>query len=388
MRKQTFLNKLISLKDQKSFIDALKSGKLPEFFRGLTGYKVVSAADLDLDDEGRIYKENIDFEEMILDMPELAIRNSRTISLCNCILLGNLSLGGKESPRQITMDNCLVIGTLYITGNDKEPDLEVQIWQTNCTILKIGSNNIRALDIGASNIHDFQFYNAKCESLEMTSNRIRYLRIDEVDVVRCNFFHGQVDLATSFPPDLTKQTREVTDIDLNARSHTLLDFSLEANKYSQSAFETLSFLRERTLISGDQRSISELRYRAALLSQSRLSRTFVRFTHAFESPVRFAAYGGVVLLVAALLYWTKYCGFVHGAEPILGSGGYQLQSRVSWGLRLPEALYFSCITFTTIGYGDLAPIGLARFIAVVEGLLGITLVSSFVVALVKRYVEK
>jgi hypothetical protein len=125
-----------------------------------------------------------------------------------------------------------------------------------------------------------------------------------------------------------------------------------------------------------------------LLSQSRLSRAFVRFTHAFESPRRFAVYAGVVLLLAAILYWTKYCGFVHAAEPIVGSGGYQLQSRVSWGLRFPEALYFSLITFTTIGYGDLVPIGMARFIAAAEGLLGITLVSAFVVALVKRYVEK
>jgi hypothetical protein len=53
-----------------------------------------------------------------------------------------------------------------------------------------------------------------------------------------------------------------------------------------------------------------------------------------------------------------------------------------------EALYFSCITFTTIGYGDLAPIGIARFFAATEGLVGIVIASSFFVSLVKRYIEK
>jgi len=361
---------------------------LPDFFRQLTGFKVVSAADLDLDDESRIYKDKIDFKGVIFNTPELAIRNSRTISLFNCIILGDLSLGGKDSPQRIAIDNCLVTGTLYITGNDAEPNMEISIWQTNCTILKVGSNNIKTLDIGASNIHDFQFYNSRCGSLMMTSNRIRYFRIDEVEVTRCNFFHGQVDLATSFPAKLATRTREAKDIDLNARSNTLLDFSLGANLHSQSAFETLSFLRERTFISGDQHRLSELRYRAALLSQSKFSRVLVRLTHAFESPLLFAAYGAVVLLGAALLYSTKYCGFVHGADLILGSGGYRIQSSVSWGLRFTEALYFSCISFTTIGYGDLVPVGMARFVAAVEGLLGVTLVSSFVVALVKRYVEK
>lgn len=150
----------------------------------------------------------------------------------------------------------------------------------------------------------------------------------------------------------------------------------------------LTFLRNRTFIGGDQRSLSELRYRTALLSQSKTSRAFVRLTRAFENPWRFAVCAAVILLGAALIYTTRFCGFVHNADIVLQNGGYQIDSDVTWGLPFSEALYFSCITFTTIGYGDLTPSGITRFFAASEGLLGIVVASSFIVSLVKRYIEK
>lgn len=52
-----------------------------------------------------------------------------------------------------------------------------------------------------------------------------------------------------------------------------------------------------------------------------------------------------------------------------------------------EALYFSGLTFTTIGYGDITPTGFARFLAVLEGLFGIVLSSALVVSLVRRHIE-
>jgi hypothetical protein len=86
---------------------------------------------------------------------------------------------------------------------------------------------------------------------------------------------------------------------------------------------------------------------------------------------------------AALIYTSPFCGFVRNTETFT-----QVHSDLCWGLLFLEALYFSCITFTTIGYGDLAPIGIARFFAATEGLVGIVIASSFFVSLVKRYIEK
>jgi Ion channel len=316
----------------------------------------------------------------------LGIRDSKKITLFNCVVLGDLHIGSHEGIRKIRLDNCLVLGTLSISGNDEDPNMKVTVWNSNCTILNISSNKIKDLDVGASNIHDCHFVNTTCESLHMTSNRIRFFRLEDFEVVRCNFFHGQIDLSESFPAKPVRRTREAKDIGWDTRASVLLDFSLGANLQSQSTFETLTFLRNRTFIGGDQRSLSDLRYRAALLSQSKISRFLVRLTGGFESPMHFAAFAAVILIAAALIYSNRFCGFVHNSDVTLQAGAYQIHSTVSWGLSFREALYFSCITFTTIGYGDLTPLGMTRFFAASEGLLGIVVASSFVVALVKRYI--
>lgn len=48
------------------------------------------------------------------------------------------------------------------------------------------------------------------------------------------------------------------------------------------------------------------------------------------------------------------------------------------------AMYYSVVTFTTLGYGDITPFGVTRFIAVVEAFLGSFTIALFVVVFVKR----
>lgn len=46
--------------------------------------------------------------------------------------------------------------------------------------------------------------------------------------------------------------------------------------------------------------------------------------------------------------------------------------------RLETCLYFSAITLFSVGYGDIAPIGIGRVIAVSEALIGYTIPAAFV----------
>lgn len=45
---------------------------------------------------------------------------------------------------------------------------------------------------------------------------------------------------------------------------------------------------------------------------------------------------------------------------------------------LETGLYFSAITLFSVGYGDIAPIGIGRMIAVIEALIGYTIPAAFV----------
>ena len=45
------------------------------------------------------------------------------------------------------------------------------------------------------------------------------------------------------------------------------------------------------------------------------------------------------------------------------------------GLHLFDYIYFSATSFTTLGFGDLAPVGPIRFLAATEGLVGLVLIT-------------
>lgn len=62
--------------------------------------------------------------------------------------------------------------------------------------------------------------------------------------------------------------------------------------------------------------------------------------------------------------------------------------RGSDGTSFVDAIYFSFISYTTLGYGDLAPAGGLRFLAGVESLLGLVLIAwtaSFLFFEMERY---
>lgn len=48
-----------------------------------------------------------------------------------------------------------------------------------------------------------------------------------------------------------------------------------------------------------------------------------------------------------------------------------------------HSMYFSGVTLLTIGYGDIAPIGIGRLIAVIQALIGYILPAAFVMRLVQ-----
>ena len=51
---------------------------------------------------------------------------------------------------------------------------------------------------------------------------------------------------------------------------------------------------------------------------------------------------------------------------------------------LLQSFYHSAITFFTIGYGDVYPVGLSRVISGLEGFMGVFMMSYFTVAFVRK----
>lgn len=86
----------------------------------------------------------------------------------------------------------------------------------------------------------------------------------------------------------------------------------------------------------------------------------------------------------------------HTAEVWVFAGAYfYMHHADTWGLltgnfdgSFLDCIYFSFSTFTTVGYGDIEPIGELRFLTGIEGLTGLVLITwsaSFLFVKMQRY---
>ena len=88
-----------------------------------------------------------------------------------------------------------------------------------------------------------------------------------------------------------------------------------------------------------------------------------------------------IVLGCGVVYWllasvSPQFALLAGGQPVAGGIGGLLQ-----------ALYFSAVTATSVGYGDIVPAGGARVLAVVEGIAGLILFGCVVSKFVSRRQE-
>lgn len=91
-----------------------------------------------------------------------------------------------------------------------------------------------------------------------------------------------------------------------------------------------------------------------------------------EDPIRPILVGVGIIFFCAVIY------------QISGPVRIQLIQR---SISFSEALYMSSVTFTTVGFGDYVPLGMARFLSILEAFSGIFLMPLFVIALTRRYLR-
>ena len=98
-----------------------------------------------------------------------------------------------------------------------------------------------------------------------------------------------------------------------------------------------------------------------------------------ERPVRVLGAGALIILVCGIFYGSNaaHLAFQYGLEG----------AHPSDHLSFLEGLYYSTVTFTTLGYGDIYPAAdvLTRLVTMFESLAGACLMALFVVSLAKRF---
>lgn len=347
-----------------------------EIQHGEAMFKVLRPADLKLDDERRSYLDRFVFRETIFDCERINLRNSSEVNLIDCIVIGTLSVGDKpEMETKVSLDTVAVTGELKVTGRGSSM-ASVALVSVQARTLDLYNFTTPDITVMDSRFASTEMRLLNNDSLKLTGSELGSLRIAECDFQDVTFPAGQVNLKDLNAPRLVAWFRRWRFKPLKfvvgpKAVNRALD-SASRSEAKRREIDTLKFLLEKTDISHSKRDVAQLKYLRSLAeSSSWLSRIFVIATGGFIKPWRIVAWSAVVIFGFAEVYSHEACSF--GTSNPISS--------------YFDALYFSGLTFTTIGYGDILPLHWMRGFAVLEGLFGIALAGAFLVSLTRRYIE-
>lgn len=95
-----------------------------------------------------------------------------------------------------------------------------------------------------------------------------------------------------------------------------------------------------------------------------------------------------ILSIVFIFFLTILMFAVIYSEPIENSDNYFLQFGEPYIITFPDAFYFSAMTITTLGYGDITPVGVFRLFVIIEVFMGIVYTGSMVYFIVRTLEKK
>jgi hypothetical protein len=98
-----------------------------------------------------------------------------------------------------------------------------------------------------------------------------------------------------------------------------------------------------------------------------------------EAPLRIIGLSMAIIFVCAIIY--SFTGLSYNGAVQAISSNQTLQENSGFFF---SSLYYSVVTFTTLGYGDFTPVGISRAIAAIEAFTGSFTIALFVVVFVKK----
>lgn len=129
-----------------------------------------------------------------------------------------------------------------------------------------------------------------------------------------------------------------------------------------------------------RKELTMRRFQEKRFSMSRISSRVVDLFCGYgEDPIRVVLFSWALIFFSALFYYAfglRFAGEFHV---------FSLQQSFDQNVTFFfECIYYSVVTFTTLGYGDFIPVGFSRLIAALEAFTGSFTIALFVVVFVKK----
>ena len=241
-----------------------------------------------------------------------------------------------------------------------------------------GANLTRASLKGAR-LYRADFTGASLLKANLSEANLNAARFEDADLLGASF--AGVHMEDTQWGSALRQDREA----YAARKRGQHDLAAQNFREAEEIYRDLRIIAEAQ---GHLRISGEFFYREMLMRHHRLARcSMARMVSGFahilygygERPSHIISCAAAYLLIFAFAYFAlgvNDTGAVLAYDPARSFA----ENLVAFG----DCLYFSIVTFTTVGYGDVVPQGLAKTVSAVEALSGHFVMALFVVVFVRK----
>jgi hypothetical protein len=265
----------------------------------------------------------------------------------------------------------------------------LQLKRADLTGLNLVNHNGPHFDLSYSN-----FYRANMQNAHLYNTSIRNASLMKADLSDANLHCAKLEGTNLLGVKLVGAR-----IDNMKLGHTLLqeDLARKAEKQKDSE-KALDYFEQSEEIYRDLRNAAEnrgllevsgkfnhkvlimRRHQYPKWSRHRFASKFFDVLCGYgERPVNVIFFSMMLILLCAFGYFMFGVNF--NGETIQFSATQNTKTNL---MALVNSLYFSVVTFTTLGYGDITPLGYSRLIAAFEAFCGSFSLALFVVVFVKK----
>lgn len=221
--------------------------------------------------------------------------------------------------------------------------------------------NLKGASLMKADLRRANLHCANLEGANLLGTRLEEARLDNV---HWGHYVMQENLARS----ATKKAEQLDYFEQAEEVYRNLRRVLE----TEGLFEQAGYFFRREMVMR--------RMQMPLLSTPRLiSKLVDLFCGYGERPLRVISFSIALILGFALLFFIN--GVTDRDQLLQLSFSASLQDNL---YAFTNCLYFSVVTFTTLGYGDITPVGINRLFAATEAFLGSFTLALFVVVFVKK----
>lgn len=298
--------------------------------------------------------------------------NFNNIKFYNCKFIGNIFYNCKF--KNISFENCdfytsqddiniFNSKTSFMNSDFKNCNIEKSVFQN------ISLNNIYFIHSNMKNIIFNDIYMDKvcisdcdCRSLKIINPEINELKFDDSFLTKFDeyTFIDEIKVNKNYKKTYETAFKVYREFATKFEANRLIDNSDE--------YYYRSKVMENKYLTGNKKMKSYIYWLLCGYGE--------RPTYALITSIE-------IVLVFAIIY------MITG----LNMGGYVIDytMMLEFGIAMPnlipdfmKSLYFSIVTFTTVGYGDITPVGMSVFLSGLEMLLGVTMVGVWTATLARK----